>query len=253
MKKTVNKTTSVADISSELQTQAREGYEPEEDPAVDGHVEGLEKQINYEFASEWTSYIGGESADGLDNYLKSEIQKLIDEDYAVLTSILQLKEVTAKTRALILFGSSTEFSHYTMVRLSLLPAHLRDKDIPVHDYNGCLLPPAKRGKVLAAMCALRSEYDNEVKSDKPDEATTQKMFNKYSATASFANADKARRVYRHPNGPYVCIEISENGTFVSVNKAVSILTGYGYGVAYSRTGIKKPWFVQELELIGEGN
>lgn len=222
------------------------------DEPKEGYIEGLAKQINYDFASNWREMMTDQTNERLDAYLKTEIQNLIDNDYAVLSTILQMKEITPKTRALLLFQRATEFSHYSMVKLSLVPAELRTSDIPAHDYNGCLLPVAKRGKVLAAKCAFRAEYDNEVKSAKEDEASTQKMFNKYGAQAAYANAEKAKRIYKHPSGPYVCIEIGENGTLLSIGKAVSILSNYGYGVAVSKTGRPKLWLVQEEDLIGEG-
>lgn len=229
----------------ELTEQTKEETFQESDEFAEQVGDEVLSKIKMDFAADWRTSYTTKNVEALEKYIRDEIQKCIDGGYKVLSSILQLNatsEVVPRTVALKMLRQDMNFAaDYSGVALALVPEKLRTEGIPHHDYNGCLLPPAKRGKVLSAKVTFRGNKD--LSSHGEGEGPELIRSLKYGASA-FVRA-QANRVYGNPTAPYFCIEISDKPKFVSLDDSISILERYGYGVAKSRIGKKGLWLVTE--------
>lgn len=217
----------------------------QEELVAEQYEDDVTSRIKYDFASDWRVVYQNKNKAALEDYINKEIQACIDGDYKVLSSILQLNavsEVVPRTIALIQLRQNFA-AEFSGVALVLVPENLRTQGIPHHDYNGCLLPAAKRGKVLSAKVTFRGEKD--ISSHGEGETPELVRSLKYSVQAFNAAHDQAKRIYNSKTAPYYCVEIGDKPKFFTLDDAVSIMERYGYGVAKSRVGKQGLWLVTE--------
>lgn len=212
--------------------------------------ENPEDRIAYDFASDWMTEYENKNTKRLTAYLTSEIKRLIDNGYAVVSSILQMHQIhdiVPKTQALKILKEDPEFSsEYGVVALALVPAKFRQDAIPIHDYNGCLVPEPRRGKVLAAKVCMSSNKD--ISSQGESIEAEKKRALKYSGPAFVASQERAKRIYATKESPYYCVEIGDKPKMLAIDDAVAVLQRYGHGIAKSRVGKKGLWLVREVKL-----
>lgn len=215
-------------------------------------VEYFSKLIKPDFALDWKSfYRDKRDEQRLEEYLKKEIQTAFSEGYAVLSSILSRNlqsEILIKTKCLELLKTDSDLISEIgrkPIMLKLVPEQFRNP-LPIHDYNGCLVPAAKRGKVLAAKVATAGEID--IASQGGGERAELLRDTKYLAPQFIANQAKAKTIYQFKNAPYYCEEIGESPKLFKLDEAISVLTRYGWGISISVLGKEKTtlWFVQEV-------
>lgn len=212
--------------------------------------ENPDDRIAYDFAADWRTNYKRESPEILDGYIKKEIQRLIDGGYAVLTSILQLhsqRDVLPRTTALTMLRSDSDFSaDYAVIALALIPAQFRQDAVPIHDYNGALVPEPRRGKVLAAKVC--GGWHKDIASHGESKAAEEIRAAKYNGPAFATNQLRASRMYGMKGAPYYCVEIGDKPKVFPLDEAISIMERYGHGVAQSRVGKKGLWLIREVKL-----
>lgn len=209
--------------------------------------------INRSFCSEWKAHNG--SAQELERYIKKEILETKEKGYAVLSTILALEysvDLLVKTRALMLLKSDPDLaSEIYEVKLKLIPKEFRTRELPIHDYNGCLLPEKDkrgkqvRGKVISVKISHSSDRDISLKGSVDEAAKI--IEQKYGGRAFIKAQENAKRVYKSRNlaSPYYCAEIGDEPVTFNLDEATSVLQRYGYGIAKTPLGRTLPWFVQE--------
>jgi len=198
------------------------------------------KEIDIMFMSEWQEHLDPTSS-RLDEYIFGEIKRLEANGFAVVSSILAMKENFPKTRALMVLTSEPQFKKHTnYIKLAVLP----DVELPIHDYNGALVPEGKRGKVLAAKSGLHSHMNTALSNTlelTKDPAKALKRDSLYLGRKFAVHQQKAQKVYGYQYAPYVIVEISREPTEVSYEEGINILNRYGFDISSK----EKLWFVKE--------
>jgi hypothetical protein len=199
------------------------------------------KEIDITFMQDWQDYFDA-NALKLEEYIVKEIKRLeSSKKFAVLSSILALKENFPKTKAMIILRNDPQFrKHTNYVKLALEP----DAVPPAHDYNGALIPIEKRGHVLAAKSGLHSHMNTSLLNEeeiRTNPAKANKRDSLYLGKKFVIHQDKARRVYGYEYAPYVTVEIGREPTEVSFEEGINILNRYGTDIAPK----SKLWMVRE--------
>lgn len=218
---------------------------------VNDPIEFMNTLIKPGFARNWKSEYGDRNEQRLAEYLKREILEAYEEGYSVLSCVLSLSvknEVVPKTIALRLLHSDYDISPLFLrkpIFLKLIPKQYRPSPLPIHDYNGCLIPMAKRGKVLAAKVCCIGEKDIESQGSSKSAETIREL--RYTAPQFEANQSNAKKFYRDKQAPYFCEEITDSPKMFQLDEAISILSRYGFGIAKTRLNKDQTnlWFVQE--------
>lgn len=188
------------------------------------------RSINYSFCSDWKLRAKGTEKE-IREYIAAELEKLIESNDLVLSSVLAHSSHLVKTIALQIFPQ---------FRLNSFKLKIVDKErlpvdhLSIHDPNGAVLPPAKRGKVIALQTGLRGDMDFIKDQEHID--------TDYSGIA-FKNHQKiARLQYGYKKAPYLSAEVGFEPKEFNQNEAVAILSRYGFAIGRK----EKEWLVEEV-------
>lgn len=193
-------------------------------------LESEVKEIDLSFCKDWKLRIKSPEAE-IREWVEGEIERLIQENKLVLSSILVHQSGAVKTFAL---------QALPKLGVNGFQIKLINKDqwplpyLPIHDPNGAILPEPKRGKVFCAKIGTRAEYD--FSATNPEVIDTE-----YTGIAFKRNQVYAKK-YGFKNAPYVSKEITEKPTMFLQKEAVVLLNNYGYSISPK----EKNWWLEEV-------
>lgn len=187
--------------------------------------------IDLNYCHDFASECDTKSEDTVKEYINPRLEKLINDGYHVISSILSHPSVVIKSISFALLEQERTFPKQFKVKLVDEPQN----PISIHDPNGALLPLDKRGKVLAAKVATNGEGKR---------ISPERMEQEYSAAMFNANIKKAKMQYGFKMAPYISVEIGKTPVSLSRADAIAVLQTYGVGVGKK----EKNWLVEELPI-----
>lgn len=187
--------------------------------------------IDLNYCHDFASECDTKSEDTVKEYIYPRLEKLINDGYHVISSILSHPSVVIKSISFALLEQERSFPKQFKVKLVDEPQN----PISIHDPNGALLPLDKRGKVLAAKVSTNGEGKR---------ISPERMEQEYSAAMFNANIKKAKMQYGFKMAPYISVEIGKTPVSLSRADAIAVLQTYGVGVGKK----EKNWLVEELPI-----
>lgn len=194
-------------------------------------LESEVREIDLSFCRDWKLRIKASEAE-IREWVEGEIERLIQENKLVLSSILIHQSGTVKTFAL---------QALQKLGINSFQIKLVNKDqwplpyLPIHDPNGALLPEAKRGKVFCAKVGTRAEYD--FSATNPEVIDTE-----YTGAAFKQHQKLAKLKYGYKSAPYVSREVTEKPSLFTQKEAVILLNKYGFSISLKESN----WWLEEV-------
>lgn len=187
--------------------------------------------IDLNYCHDFASECDTKSEDTVKEYIYPRLEKLINDGYHVISSILSHPNVVIKSMSFALLDEERSFPKQFKVKLVDEP----QSPISIHDPNGALLPVDKRGKVLAAKVGMNGDGKR---------ISPENMERQYNAAMFNSNLKKARAQYGYKMAPYISVEIGKTPVSLSKADAIAVLQTYGIGVGKK----EKNWLVEELPI-----